>query len=171
MLNQNKLQEIKQVCTNKFLIPFEGYAKKLPNGDCTAYPDPGPTGLPVTIGYGSTYDDKGVPVKMGDIWTHEKSLYVKSKVLDKFIIILQKYSPKLFDEPVNRVAAVLSWLYNLGEGNYAKSTFRKRIDEKKWLDASKECIKWNKAGKAGKLVVLKGLTTRRKLEADNILNP
>jgi len=166
-MDQNKIDQIKQVCTSKFLAPLESYAKKLLNGDCTAYPDPGPTGLPITIGYGSTYDDKGVPVKLGDVWTHDKALYVKSKVLDKFIVILQKYSPKLFDEPVNRIAAVLSWIYNLGEGNYSSSTFRKCIDSKNWNQAYTECQKWNKAGG----VVLNGLTTRRKLEADSILNP
>lgn len=166
-MDQTKLDQIKQVCTSKFLIPSEGYAKKLPNGDCAAYPDPGPTGLPITIGYGSTYDDKGVPVKLGDVWTHDKAVYVKSKVLDKFIVILQKYSPKLFDEPVNRVAAVLSWLYNLGEGNYSRSTFRKCIDSKSWVMAAEECLKWDKA----KGVTLKGLTKRRLFEAQNILNP
>lgn len=167
MPDQNKLQQIKQVCTEIFLVPYEGYAKKLPNGDCTAYPDPGPTGLPITIGYGSTYNDKGIPVKLGDVWTHDKALYVKSKVLDKFLTKLQLYSPKLFDEPVYRIAAVLSWLYNLGEGNYSRSTFRKCIDAKSWVMASEECQKWNKAGG----VVLNGLTKRRKAEAESILNP
>lgn len=166
-MKDNNLQIIKEVCTKVFLVPYESYAKKLPNGDCTAYPDPGPSGLPWTIGYGSTYDENGNPVKQGDIWTHDKALYVKSKVLDKFITKLQLYSPGLFDEPVNRIAAVLSWIYNLGEGNYSKSTFRKRIDSKDWLKAAQECKRWNKAGG----VVLNGLTTRRKFEADKILKP
>lgn len=104
-MDQAKLQDIKRVCTERFLVPYESYAKKLPNGNCIAYPDPGPTGLPWTIGYGSTYDENGIPVKQGDIWTYDKAIRVKSLVLDKFCNKLLTYSPSLFNEPVNRISA------------------------------------------------------------------
>lgn len=166
-MDQEKLKEIKEVCTEKFLVPYESYAKKLPNGDCIAYPDPGPTGLPWTIGYGSTFDIDGSPIKEGDIWTHAKAIQVKSVVLDRFLNKLILYSPNLIDEPIYRIAGVLSWYYNLGEGNYSKSTFRKKIQEKDWMLAAVECLKWDKA--QGK--VLPGLTKRRQYEASQILNP
>src|SRR5690606_31204604 len=38
-----------------------------------AYPDPGPTGLPVTIGWGSTRDEMGRPIKLGDRWTKDRA--------------------------------------------------------------------------------------------------
>ena len=70
-------------------------------------------------------------------------------------------SPRLVNEPPGRVAAVLSWVYNCGLGNYRISTFKKRVDAKDWAGAREECVKWNKA--AGR--VLLGLTRRRVAEA------
>lgn len=161
MQEVQKLDEIKQICTELLLVPFEGYHTKLPNGDCTAYPDPGPTGLPVTIGYGSTYNDDGSAIKLGDVWTHDHAVYMKTKELNKAIASLMRLSPSLFLESSARVAAVLSWVYNCGAGNYRVSTFKKNIDDKEWEAAAEQCLKWNKAG--GK--VLRGLTRRREAEA------
>jgi lysozyme len=166
-MTNDKIEEIKQICIEYLLVPFESYAKKLPNGDCTAYPDPaGKNGLPITIGYGSTYDELGNPVKMGDVWTYEKAVRVKSLVLNRFINELFSMSPGLFGEPSKRIAAVLSWIYNCGSGNYRISTFRKKINDKDWIAAAEECMKWNKANGQ----VLKGLARRRRAEALMILN-
>lgn len=41
-----------------FIHSFEGYR-------ATTYPDPGPTGLPVTGGWGTTRDENGQPFKLG----------------------------------------------------------------------------------------------------------
>lgn len=70
-------------------------------------------------------------------------------------------SPRLLNEPDRRVAAILSWVYNCGLGNYRISTFKKRVDAGDWAGAKEECVKWNKA--AGR--VLPGLTRRRIAEA------
>lgn len=170
---QDKLQEILSICTDEFLVPFEGYAKKLPNGDCIAYPDPATKDDPVkkgdpwTIGYGSTFDEFGVRVKEGDIWSHEKAVRVKQKVLATFLSNLLRSSPKLVLEPSRRVAAILSWYYNLGAGNYRVSTFKKKIDSQDWEEAAEQCKKWDKAN--GR--ILRGLTIRRMKEAQAILMP
>lgn len=164
-------EEIKSICIKELLIPFESYATRLPNGDCIAYPDPATKNDPVkkgepwTIGYGSTFDAEGVKVKKGDVWTHQKALDVKNKVVDTFLSNLLKSSPKLDLEPSRRIAAILSWVYNCGMSNYDKSTFKKAIDNQDWMKAAEECKKWNKAN--GK--VLNGLTKRRSLEAAFIL--
>ena len=163
----DKATEIKQVCTELLLVPFEGYHTKLANGSCTAYPDPGPNGLPVTIGYGSTYNEDGSLIQLGDVWTHAHSVYMKSIELNKALGNLMIYSPKLFNEPASRIAAVLSWIYNCGIGNYRVSTFKKKIDACEWEDAAEQCKKWDKA--KGK--VLRGLTRRRAAEANLIINP
>lgn len=81
--------------------------------------------------------------------------------LQHFSAGLLKMSPGLAQEPPRRFAAVLSWVYNCGLGNYRISTFKKRIDAKDWEGAREECVKWNKA--AGR--VLPGLTRRRVAEA------
>lgn len=179
------LEEAKRICTEQLLVPFESYATKLSNGDCAAYPDPASKlagmskadiskltneefelfGRPWTIGYGSTFDENGLPIRPGDIWTHDRAIRVKQITLDKFLSAMLVHSPGLIQENSYKIAAVLSWVYNCGIGNYRVSTFRRKINEKEWEDAAKECIKWNKA--AGK--VLRGLTRRREAEAKLLL--
>ena len=170
---QSKLDQIRQICTTEFLIPFEAYHKKLPNGDCIAYPDPSTVNDPVkkgepwTIGYGSTFDELGAKVKQSDVWTHEKALRAKQAALSMFLAELLKLSPKIVLEPSRRVAAVLSWVYNCGVGNYRISTFRRKVNEGSWEEAAEQCLKWTKAN--GK--VMRGLTRRRKAEAEALMNP
>lgn len=171
MNTAERLLEAKRICVTELLVPFESYAKKLPNGDCIAYPDPATKddpvkkGEPWTIGYGSTFDENGVKVKQGDVWTHQKALRVKEIVLNTFLLETLKLSPKLVLEPPRRIAAVLSWVYNCGVGNYRISTFRKKVNEGNWVEAAEQCKKWNKAN--GR--VLRGLTIRRSTEAAFIL--
>ena len=57
--------------------------------------------------------------------------------------------------------ALVSFCYNCGEGNLAKSTLLKKVNASDFAGAAAEFIKWNKGG--GK--VLAGLTRRRKSEA------
>ncbi len=160
-------QDVMEVCTKEFLVPWEAYAKKLPNGDCLAYPDPGTGAEPWTIGYGSTFDDRGQAVKQGDVWTHDKAIRVKAIVLRSFFNTLMSMSPKLARQPVRRVAAVLSWAYNCGFGNYRVSSFKRAIDREDWSEAARQCLRWNKAN--GK--VMRGLTRRREHESRAIANP
>jgi hypothetical protein len=53
---------------------FESCARAIGNGRFEAYPDPAPgnNGLPVTIGWGSTRDFQGRPIKLGTVWTQEQ---------------------------------------------------------------------------------------------------
>ena len=57
--------------------------------------------------------------------------------------------------------ALVSFVFNVGESNYAKSTLLRRINEGSCNAAADEFRKWNKAG--GR--VLPGLTKRREAEA------
>jgi lysozyme len=61
----------------------------------------------------------------------------------------------------NQFGALVSWCYNVGPGNVAKSTLVKRLNAGQYDAVSTELAKWNRAG--GK--VLAGLTRRRKAEA------
>ena len=67
----------------------------------------------------------------------------------------------------NQYGALVSFTFNLGAGNFRKSTLLKLVNARDPLAASKEFAKWNKA--AGK--VMKGLTTRRAAEAELFLKP
>ncbi len=160
--------EIKEICVKEFLVPFEGTGPMTKDKQhFIAYPDPGPTGLPVTVAWGLTYDEAGNPLQLGELWGLERATTHKARVLDTYLLALLKMSPTLVLEPPRRIAAVLSWVYNCGLGNYRVSTFKKKIDQKIWYEAAEQCKKWDKAG--GK--VLKGLSNRRKAEANAIIKP
>jgi GH24 family phage-related lysozyme (muramidase) len=137
--------------------PFEGYGTKLPSGGCAAYPDPGTGGHPWTIGWGST----GADIHPGTTWTLAEAEHALDEHLLYFATGLLKLSPSLVNASDRRVAALISFCYNCGLGNYRVSTLKKRADNADWLGASEEILKWNKA--AGR--VLKGLTRRREAEA------
>ena len=151
------MNEAIELATNVLIKPFEGYAKRLPNGDCCAYPDPATGGDPWTIGYGST----GRDIRQYTVWTKEQAEDALQKHVRYFTSGLVKLSPNLLQATLRRFAAVISWAYNCGLGNYRISTFKKRIDASNWEGAAIECVKWNKA--AGR--VLPGLTRRRQAEA------
>lgn len=161
-----KLEEAKELCTTLLLVPFEGYHKKLPNGDCMSYADPATNSDPYTIGYGSTKHADGTPVKPLEVWTYTYALETKKKVLNHFLDGLLRLSPGLLQEEPKKIAAVLSWVYNCGLGNYRISTFKKKVDQKLWYEAAEQCKLWNKAN--GK--VMKGLTRRRLAEANLLVS-
>jgi lysozyme len=146
-----------QICATALVKPFEGYARRLPNGDCTAYPDPGTGGEPWTIGYGAT----GKDVRVGTVWSLQQAEQALTEHLEYFCHGVLQLSPGLLQEPDRRLAAILSFAYNCGLGNYRISTLRKRVNAKDWEGAKEEIVKWNKA--AGR--VLPGLTRRRVAEA------
>lgn len=61
--------------------------------------------------------------------------------------------------------ALVSFTFNLGEGNLAKSTLLRKLNSGDCLGAAKEFPRWNRAG--GK--VLRGLTKRRLSEQSMFL--
>ena len=165
---QEKLEQVKQICTTEFLVPFEGTGPRDNQGNFLAYKDPGSKdGLPITIAWGLTFDLQGNKFQLGDKLSYEQALKIKQCVLNRFLADLLTLSPKIVLEPSRRIAAVLSWCYNCGLGNYRISTFRKKVNEGSWEEAAEQCLKWDKA--AGR--VMRGLTRRRQAEAKALLNP
>lgn len=147
------------VMSRELLVkPFEGYHKKLPDGGCKAYPDPGTGREPWTIGWGST----GPHVKQDSVWTREQAERDLDCHLRHFAHGALGLSPGLLTQPTRRLAAIISFCYNCGLGNYKISTLRKRVNQDDWDSAYTEIQKWNKA--AGR--VLTGLTRRRLAEAN-----
>jgi len=162
-----KTEDILEYCSKNLLIHFEGTGPKDKEGNFVAYLDP--VGIP-TISWGFTFDEEGNKIKVGDKWGYHRAIAHKQVILNKFLTDLYIASPNLKEESIRRVSGVLSWVYNLGIGNYKASTFKKKIDLKDWPAAAKECLKWDKARVKGNLVVLKGLTKRRAAEADCIMD-
>lgn len=147
-----------KTCSDLLVKPFEGYHRRLPDGGCRAYPDPGTGGKPWTIGYGST----GASIGPDTTWTLEQAENALEEHLEGFLKALLVMSPVLM-KPKNfwRLVAILSFVYNCGLGNYRISTLKKRVDAEDWQGASEQILKWNKT--AGR--VLAGLTRRRKAES------
>lgn len=145
------------IAADNLIKPFEGYARRLPDGGCAAYPDPATAGAPWTIGWGST----GRDINPSTVWTLNQAEVALTNHLTYFTTGLLKLSPSLVNASDARVAALISFVYNCGLGNYRISTLKRRVDVADWTSAATEILKWNKAG--GK--VLKGLTRRRTAEA------
>jgi lysozyme len=67
----------------------------------------------------------------------------------------------------NQVDSLASFIYNLGRTNFSTSTLLERINEGSGEEEIRsQFYRWNKGRIDGKLVVLNGLATRRKEEAD-----
>lgn len=98
---------------------------------------------------------------MGTVWSLQQAEQALTEHLEYFCHGVLQLSPGLLQEPDRRLAAILSFAYNCGLGNYRISTLRKRVNAKDWEGAKEEIVKWNKA--AGR--VLPGLTRRRVAEA------
>lgn len=151
------IREAIRIAREELVKPFEGYHKRLPNGDCEAYPDPGSGGDPWTIGYGST----GKGIGPGMVWTHRQAEIALDLELEHCAASLLKYSPGMARATARQFAALISFVYNCGIGNYRISTLRKRAETFDWPGAQEQIVRWNKA--AGR--VMRGLTRRRALEA------
>lgn len=112
-------------------------------------------GVP-TIGYGNTYYEDGSKVKIGDVITQERAESLLKE-------LVKKYYHQHTNITQNQFNAITSFCYNVGNGNYNKSTLKKKLlANPNDPSIRNEFMKWNKA--RGKELL--GLTRRRKAEAD-----
>ena len=116
-----------------------------------------------TIGYGNTKYPNGIRVGKNDPSISEKeALQMLSLTVEKeFLPKVLELSPVLKQHPC-KLAAVLSFCYNLGAGAYANSTLRKKVNSLQFAEAGKEFHKWVMA--SGRK--LQGLVKRRAEEAE-----
>ena len=139
---------------------FEGYAKRLPNGDCEAYPDPGTGGAPWTIGWGSTTDEDMRPIKPGAVWSMERAEARFKQHLKQFEREVKAALGSALDgTSQEQFDALISFHYNTGA--IARATLTRKHKAGDYEGAANEFARWNKAG--GR--VMKGLTRRREAEA------
>jgi len=110
-----------------------------------------------TIGYGNTFYENGVKVKMSD------APITKQRAEELLKINADRFASKvanLLKKPVtqNQFNALVSFAYNVGSGALASSTLLKLVNiNPNDGNIAKEFLKWNKGG--GK--VIDGLTKRR----------
>ena len=111
-----------------------------------------------TIGYGHTKN-----VKQGDTITEKQAEILLIYDLNDFENCIKKNVRIPLSQ--NQFDALVSLCFNIGCGNFLKSTLLKKLNEGKIAEAAKEFLKWNKAdGKE-----LAGLTKRRQEEMELFL--
>ena len=118
-----------------------------------AYPDPGTGGLPWTIGYGST---SGVTRNM--VITEVQAEQMLAADLVRFERIVERLVQVPL--PQGQFDALVSFTYNVGEGNFTNSTLLRKLNAGDTPGAAEQFSRWVHAG--GK--VLPGLVKRRAAE-------
>ena len=133
----------------KLIRKWEGYKSE-------AYLDPAGVW---TIGWGTTRYPNGRRVKKGDS-------IIQSQATDFLFHDIKRvaFKPiqKLVKVPLtnNQLNALVSFTYNVGQGNLGRSTLLKKLNAGDYFGAGQEFHRWNKGG--GK--VLQGLINRRQDE-------
>ena len=133
------------------IAPFEGKENK-------AYIDP--VGI-VTVCYGNT----GKEAVLGNTYSEEQCL-------DQMATDLKEHDKQLMSvvkvpfKSDYQHAAVLSFVYNAGIGNFSSSTMLKKLNAKDYDGACQELTKWVYAKKK----MLKGLVIRRSKEYKFCMN-
>lgn len=146
---------------------FEGYLRKLNDGTDRVRPYLCPARV-ATVGWGSTRYfsfDGAVAIPQGRVKMTDEPI-TRDRAFECFRGEL--YSNELaFDRyTVSRVhpmmrGAIVSFIYNCGEGAYKGSTLRRVINKGEWNKVPAQLAKWRMGGG----VVLAGLVRRRKAEA------
>ena len=131
----------------KLITQFEGLSLK-PYLDSIKVP---------TIGYGNTFYLNGKKVVITDKpITKEEALEMFKVIADGFARQVEKKLTKPVNQ--NQFNSLVSLAYNIGVGNFYKSTLLKYVNlNPNDGNIAKEFLKWNKAGGQ----VLSGLTNRR----------
>lgn len=111
-----------------------------------------------TIGYGSTRGLNGDKVMAGDTITLQEADKLLELDLEPFCkgvseLVEVKLSQNQFD-------ALVSLSYNIGIGNFKKSTLLKKLNKYDYVGASEEFPKWRRAGNK----IIYGLVKRREQE-------
>lgn len=134
---------------------FEGLHKVGQDGIIRAYRCPAGRW---TVGYGHT---KGVRSGVqGDEaqceqWLQE-DLNVAGQAINRHVRV--PLSQAQYD-------ALASFIFNVGEGNFASSTLLKKLNKGLYDEVPAQILRWNKATVDGVLTELRGLTRRRTAEA------
>lgn len=113
----------------------------------------------MTVGYGNTYHPDGKPVRKGDKITKQQAEAYLPIIVKTFAISVSQALKVNLQQ--HQFDALVCLAYNIGVGNFEKSTLLKLINKGAGMDEiEKWWLVWNKA--KGK--VLNGLTARRKSE-------
>lgn len=117
-----------------------------------------------TIGYGSCFLTDGSPVTSRtepiSVTTAMAMLRQTLTSLRLSLRVMVRVSLTPWQE-----GALLSWQYNIGTNAARSSTLIRLLNQKLYDAAAQQFLRWDKATVKGRLVVLPGLVTRRKIES------
>ncbi len=118
-----------------------------------------------TVGYGHTGSD----VRAGVRVTEERAEELLREDLQRF----EDAVKRLVMVPINpnEFSALVSLTYNIGEGNFSKSSCLRYLNQGNRPEAANRIELWNKARVNGELTVLEGLVRRRAAEKALFLTP
>ena len=112
-----------------------------------------------TIGYGNTFYEDGMKVKEGDVITQERAESLAAFVITQFAVTIAPFIKQPLND--NQFSACVSLCYNIGQGNFKKSSVFKKLNINPNDPTIADSFRlWNKGG--GK--VLTGLVRRREAE-------
>jgi lysozyme len=113
----------------------------------------------LTIGYGNTFYENGDKVKEGDVITQKRAEELAKFIIDQFAVSITPFIKQPLTE--NQFSACVSLAYNIGTGNFKKSSVFKKLNINPNDATIADSFRlWNKGGG----VVLKGLVRRREAE-------
>lgn len=135
----------------------EGYELTKESESCrlVAYPDPGPTGLPWTIGWGHTrgvYEGMTCTQEQADEWLVQDMEWAVKTVNDLVTVPLSQ----------NQFNALVDFAFNIGRTKFSKSDLLVKLNNGEYDEVDGELLQWVHSG--GK--VLRGLQIRRRKAAD-----
>lgn len=120
-----------------------------------------------TIGWGTTKIN-GIPVREGMVINYIVGLaLLEGDTRDAATTVERLIRVKLNQ---NQIDALISFVYNIGSGNFLDSSLLKVINSGKPV-VEDLFTRWNKGHVDGKLVSLAGLTDRRKREYKLFMTP
>lgn len=115
-----------------------------------------------TIGFGNTYYEDGTKVTLKDkLITEQRAIQLLEYVANKDF---GNNINKVVKTPLNQnqFDALVSFSYNVGNGNFNSSTLLRWLNQGFYNEASIQLLRWDKA----KGMPLAGLTKRRKAEKE-----
>jgi lysozyme len=149
------MRPVPQQCTD-LVKRFEGFAKVVQRKPVVlAVPYVCPAGY-WTIGYGSLCQPDHPPI------TLETGEAMLADQLPRYMAHALRLSPVLQTEADRRLAAITSFVFNLGPTRYAGSTLRRVVNARDWPEARTQIRKWVMGGGER----LPGLVLRREAEAN-----
>lgn len=145
------IEDPRHIAATRLVEPFEGFSAE-------PYRDPGGVW---SIGYGSTVDAWGDPVSAdtSPVTQHQALALVERDLTSAWNEVNAVVIVPL---NVNQQAALIDFVYNVGAGNFERSTLLRLLNDGRYNAAAGQFVRWDYADGQ----VLPGLLRRREAEAE-----